>query len=118
MAKAIALVPRCRRSPKTQKSWAMVTARRRWMPARMRFTTPGFDGKLLPLNAEGSNMRYLLVAIVMAAGAGLIGTTAASAAPANGQAIAQAADHVSYVNDVAGGCGRGWHRDRFGRCVP
>jgi hypothetical protein len=88
------------------------------MPARMRFTTRRFDGKILPLNAEGSNMRYLLVAIVMAAGAGLIGTATASAAPANGQAIAQAADHVSYVNDVAGGCGRGWHRDRFGRCVP
>lgn len=63
-------------------------------------------------------MRYLMIAIVMAAGASFIGTAAVSAAPANGQAIAQAADHASYVTDVAGGCGRGWHRDAWGRCVP
>jgi hypothetical protein len=68
-------------------------------------------------NVEGSNMRYLMIAIVMAAGASLAGT-AVSAAPANGKAIAQAADHASYVTDVAGGCGRGWHRDAWGHCVP
>lgn len=62
-------------------------------------------------------MRQLMIAIVMAATASLIGSAAASAAPANGQAIAQAADHASYVNDVAGGCGPGWHRNRWGRCV-
>jgi hypothetical protein len=32
--------------------------------------------------------------------------------------IAQAADHASYVTDVAGGCGRGWHRNPWGKCVP
>jgi hypothetical protein len=53
----------------------------------------------------------------MAAGASLAGT-AASAAPANGKVIAQAADHASYVTDVAGGCGRGWHRNPWGKCVP
>ena len=63
-------------------------------------------------------MRNLMIAIVMAAGASLIGATVASAAPANGKAIAQAADHASYVTDVAGGCGRGWHRNAWGRCVP
>jgi hypothetical protein len=63
-------------------------------------------------------MRYLIIAIVMAAGASLIGTAAVSAAPANGSPIAKAADHASYVTDVAGGCGHGWHRNHWGRCVP
>jgi hypothetical protein len=40
-------------------------------------------------------MRYIVLAIVMAAGVGLVGIGGASAAPANGQAIAQAADHTS-----------------------
>ncbi len=62
-------------------------------------------------------MRYLMIEIVMAAGASLA-ATAVSAAPANGKVIAQAADHASYVTDVAGGCGRGWHRNPWGRCVP
>jgi hypothetical protein len=71
-------------------------------------------------SSTGGNrtMRYLMIAIVMAAGVSLIGTAVASAAPANGQAIAQAADHASSITDVAGGCGRGWHRNRWGRCVP
>jgi hypothetical protein len=66
------------------------------------------------------NMRYLMIAIVMAAGASLAATavSAVSAAPANGKVIAQAADHASYVTDVAGGCGRGWHRNPWGKCVP
>ncbi len=63
-------------------------------------------------------MRYLVIATVMAAGASPAGTAAVSAAPANGKAIAQAAEHASYVTDVAGGCGRGWHRNAWGRCVP
>jgi hypothetical protein len=63
-------------------------------------------------------MRYLMIAIVMAAGVSLAGTAAVSAAPANGKVIAQAADHSSYVTDVAGGCGRGWHRNAVGRCIP
>jgi hypothetical protein len=68
-------------------------------------------------NLEDLNMRHLMIAILMAAGASLAGR-AVSAAPANGNAIAQAADHASYVTDVAGGCGRGWHRNPWGKCVP
>lgn len=82
------------------------------------FTSRRFDGKLSEQNLEESNMRYLMIAIVMAAGASLAGTAAVSAAPANGKAIAQAAEHASYVTDVAGGCGRGWHRNPWGKCVP
>ena len=63
-------------------------------------------------------MRYIVLAIAMAAGVGLVGIGGALAAPANGQAIAQAADQASGVTKVWGGCGRGWHRNRWGRCVP
>ena len=63
-------------------------------------------------------MRYLMIGMVVAAATSLLGAVAVSAAPANGQAIAKAADHASYVTDVAGGCGRGWHRNPWGRCVP
>jgi hypothetical protein len=66
----------------------------------------------------GIDMRHLVLSIAMAAGVSLIGMVGASAAPANGQAISQAAEHSSSVTDVAGGCGRGWHRNRWGRCVP
>jgi hypothetical protein len=45
----------------------------------------------------------------MAAGVGWVGMAGASA---NGQAIAKAADHSSYITDVRGGCGRSWHRNR------
>ena len=61
-------------------------------------------------------MRYLVLAIVMAAGVSLIGVAGASAAPASGQPIAQAADHVSNTIDVREGCGRGWHRGPHGHC--
>jgi hypothetical protein len=88
------------------------------MFACARFTAGGFDGKLSVQNAEESSMRYLMIAIVMAAGASLAGTAAVSAAPANGKVIAQAAAYSSSVTDVAGGCGRGWHRNVYGRCVP
>lgn len=63
-------------------------------------------------------MRHLVLAIVLAAGVGLIGIGGASAAPANGQAITQAADQASSVTKVWGGCGRGWHRNRWGHCRP
>ncbi len=61
-------------------------------------------------------MRYLVLAVVLAAGVSLIGVAGASAAPASGQPIAQAADHVSNTIDVRGGCGRGWHRGPYGHC--
>jgi hypothetical protein len=63
-------------------------------------------------------MRHLVLALIMTAGVGLVGIGGASAAPANGQAITQAADQASSVTKVWGGCGRGWHRNRWGRCVP
>lgn len=61
-------------------------------------------------------MRYLVIATVMAAGVSLLAAAGASAAPANGPAIAQQADHSSVITDVAGGCGRGWHRGPRGGC--
>ncbi len=61
-------------------------------------------------------MRYLVLAVVLAAGVSLIGVAGASAAPASGQPIAQAADHVSNTIDVRDGCGRGWHRGPHGHC--
>ena len=63
-------------------------------------------------------MRHLVLAIVMAAGVSLIGVAGASAAPANGQSMLKAADHVSFITQVAGGCGVGFHRGPNGRCVP
>jgi hypothetical protein len=66
----------------------------------------------------GIGMRYIVLAIVIAVGVGMVGIGGASAAPANGQAIAQAADQASSVTKVWGGCGRGWHRNQWGRCVP
>ena len=55
-----------------------------------------------------------MLAVVMAAGVSLIGMAGASAAPANGHAISQAAEQTSSVTQVWGGCGRGWHRNRWG----
>ena len=63
-------------------------------------------------------MRYLVLAIIAAAGVCFVGAQGASAAPANGQATLNAADHVSSITAVAGGCGAGWHRNRYGHCVP
>ena len=67
---------------------------------------------------EEFDMRHLVIAVVVAAGACLVGSLGASATPANGQAILNAADHANSITDVAGGCGRGWHRNRWGHCVP
>ena len=61
-------------------------------------------------------MRHLVLGLIVAAGLSVVGSFDASAAPANGQAIAQAADQASSVTDVAGGCGRGWHRGPHGGC--
>jgi hypothetical protein len=63
-------------------------------------------------------MRRLIIAVIVAAGACFVGTLGASAAPASGQAISQSAEQASSVTKVWGGCGRGWHRNRWGRCVP
>ena len=67
---------------------------------------------------EGIDMRYLVIAAVMAAGLGVFGMGGASAASANGKVISDGAQQASNVIKVWGGCGRGWHRNRWGRCVP
>jgi len=63
-------------------------------------------------------MRHLVIAVVVAAGTCFVGALGASAAPANGQAISQSAEQTSSVTKVWGGCGRGWHRNRWGHRVP
>jgi hypothetical protein len=71
------------------------------------------------LATGGIDMRHLVLAAIIAVGVGwFMGIGGASAAPANGQAISQSAENTSSISDVAGACGRGWHRDRWGRCVP
>jgi hypothetical protein len=61
-------------------------------------------------------MRVILVAVIVAAGVGVLGAASASAAPANGAAILQASEQTSQVVAVRGGCGRGWHRGPRGGC--
>ena len=61
-------------------------------------------------------MRAILAAVVVTVGVGVLGAVSASAAPANGAAIAQASQDTSQVVQAAGGCGRGWHRGPYGGC--
>ena len=63
-------------------------------------------------------MRHIVLATVLVAGMSLVGSLGASAAPASGSVIANAAEQTSSVVDVAGGCGRGWHRGWHGHCRP
>ena len=59
-------------------------------------------------------MRHMLAALVVVAGASLFATMGASAAPVSGKAIITGqSDHVI---QVSGGCGRWYHRDRWGHC--
>jgi hypothetical protein len=88
------------------------------VPGLCAFTIRKFNGELFVLNKEEFDMRHLVIAVVVAAGACFVGAFGASAAPANGQAISQSAEQGSSVTKVWGGCGRGWHRNRWGRCVP
>ena len=60
-------------------------------------------------------MRILLAAATLVVGIWFIASPA-SAAPAAGGPIAAAADHANVVIDVAGGCGRGYHRGPRGHC--
>jgi hypothetical protein len=61
-------------------------------------------------------MRVILAAVVVTVGVGLLGAVSASAAPANGAAIAQANQDTSQVVQAAGGCGRFRHRGPYGGC--
>lgn len=63
-------------------------------------------------------MRTMFLIAITALGLGLVGLTGSSAAPANGAAIGPAANNGDAVIPVAQGCGRGWRRNRFGKCVP
>jgi hypothetical protein len=61
-------------------------------------------------------MRVILAAVIVVAGVGMLASSGASAAPANGAAIATASAQTSAVRSVMGGCGRGWHRGPRGGC--
>ncbi len=64
-------------------------------------------------------MRTLCLATLVAAFVGLAFASSASAAPAiGGSALAQAVGFTDEAMPAAGGCGRGWHRNWRGRCVP
>jgi hypothetical protein len=59
-------------------------------------------------------MRAIILAAIVAAGIGFIGTSNVSAAPANGAAIGEGANHNSNVTQV-----QHWRwgsRGRWGRC--
>jgi hypothetical protein len=76
------------------------------------------DSGVMQHQPGGIGMRHLVLAIVMAAGVSMVGSVAASAAPANGQAISQAVEKTNQITPVMQGCGRGWHRNRWGHCRP
>jgi hypothetical protein len=76
------------------------------------------DSGMMQHQPGGIGMRHLVLAIIMAAGVSLVGSVAASAAPANGQAISQAVEKTNQITQVMQGCGRGWHRNRWGHCRP
>jgi hypothetical protein len=59
-------------------------------------------------------MRTLAMALIGALGA------AAAALPANAAPLAPApaAPEASNIIEIAGGCGRAFHRNRWGNCVP
>jgi hypothetical protein len=82
------------------------------------FTAKHFAARFATMQSAtgGNGMRHIVLAIVLAAGVSLIGSVAASAAPANGQAMAQAVKQTDQITPAAGGCGRGWHRGRYGHC--
>ena len=63
-------------------------------------------------------MRVILAAVIVAAGVGMLASSGASAAPANGAAIANASAQTSTVQSVMGGCGRFRHRTPRGFCAP
>ena len=70
------------------------------------------------IQQEENDMRQIVLAVIMAAGVGLMGISGASAAAANGHAISQIADHSGQITQVRDGCGRGRHRGPHGHCHP
>jgi hypothetical protein len=61
-------------------------------------------------------MRAVILALLVAAGIGFIGTSIVSAAPGGNTALLRTGNDVSSVIQVREGCGRGWHRNAFGEC--
>ena len=61
-------------------------------------------------------MRTIILAVLVTTGIGFAGTV--SAAPGGNTALLNASNDVSGVIQVAEGCGRGWHRNWRGHCVP
>jgi hypothetical protein len=62
-------------------------------------------------------MRNTTLAMLVAAGFGIVYGSGAFAAPANGGAIAELGHLADQVIQARDSCGRGRHR-RFGHCVP
>jgi hypothetical protein len=62
-------------------------------------------------------MRRITLAMLIAAGFGLVGASGASAAPANGAAIAELGHQTDEVVQVRESCGLGRHRI-WAHCVP
>jgi len=61
-------------------------------------------------------MRHLILALFMTAGLSVAGVAAASAAPAAGQALSNAAAGSTFIIHVSGGCGPHRHRGPHGHC--
>lgn len=61
-------------------------------------------------------MRHMIFALFMTAGLSVVGMAGASAAPAAGQALSNAAARSALVIHVSGGCGPHRHRGRHGHC--
>ena len=63
-------------------------------------------------------MQRTVLAMLVAGGFGLFGALPASAAPADGAAVAKLGHQSGRIIQVLGNCGRGWHRSRWGHCIP
>jgi hypothetical protein len=69
------------------------------------------------INKEENEMRVIFAAVIVAAGIGFMSANPASAAPANGSAVAGTSQRTDVVVHVAQGCGRWHHRNHWGHCV-
>jgi hypothetical protein len=71
----------------------------------------------MPRIFEDIKMWGTAVAMLVATGFGLGAASGASAAPANGSAIAESGQRIDPVIQIRQGCGLGRHRN-LGHCVP
>jgi hypothetical protein len=62
--------------------------------------------------------RFVLVTLVSAGFGMIVASSGASAVPANIAALSQLGHQNDEVIPVLGNCGRGWHRSRWGACIP